>query len=173
MTALAPTPDPAYAIKLPQTSKGVMKYVLSEPGWQINSVYLEMDTSGSSAARTVYWIAFGPSSAPIVGSYVAVSVPASSYAYFSLAPYMNPCDTFSETAATDVQDTIPPLILTTGCEFKVSAVDAVSGAGVNDTTLTNGLLWVSDLDTGSTASLQPLLVPAPLDLSGYGSGAGG
>lgn len=167
-----PGSAPAYAIALGQPFKYRLQYTLAEVEWQLQSLSFSLDASGAASSRTAFVVAFTPTFATIVSSYIAVSIPVGSNGVFSLAPDLNPCDSFTTAFGNTVTDTFPALVLTRGCQLRVVAVDALDGSTATDTTLSNGVAWVSDLAGGPSTGLEPLLVPAPLALSGF-AGAGG
>lgn len=169
----APGTAPAYAVKIPQTSAGRLSYALRAAEWQLLSLTFTLNAAAASGGRTALVGVYAPNGAVIAQTYIAVTVPAGSVGYFSLAPHLNPCDSFTAGTSVFVTDTFPSVVLATDCELRVQAVNATSGAATTDALLSDGIAWVSDVGAADAASLAPLLVPAPLALSGISTSAGG
>jgi hypothetical protein len=138
------------AITLPNPGGPSVAYTLT-PGqtFVLDACSFVADLSGAASAGDVIAECRTPTGLLIAGEAPGSGQAAGSVVQYALAPFLNPCDGTATTALTLAPDTFPAVELTEGCTVTFSVVDSTTGAALAGALITNGVLWVRELGTGT------------------------
>lgn len=166
MSAAAPTPA-AFAVSLGASDGGSLVYTLAQGlVWRLLALSFTLDLSGSGLNDDIFVRLLNETGALIAGEVPGSAQTAGTSVTYSLSPDLNPCDGITSGFLNLAPDTFPSVTLTGGCQIALDAREATSGATDTSAVISGALAWMED-EGGAGAALAPLLVPAPLALTGY------